>query len=249
MALEDMNMEERDDQERRLQERSRAGVLGSVVALGLSHARLALTVMGRVPLVMLNSVQTVASQGFSPNEPYQESRLKDATGDFYQESRVGSATSDLRQEFRLRDVARDLNRDMRPSNITVRGSASELMNTVARLHRDYAVVVSNFSETICEALEKSASRNDTEVSSKRQPTDANLMDGHKELDGHQEPEDYETEEVRRLSEVRRPPDVRRPSNMRDPSPVRRPSNIRQPSKFQPVRFQLSQSARKKSERE
>jgi len=171
MAIEHDDLQETEDQDRRL--RSRAGILGSVVALGLSHARLAITVVGRVPLVMLHSVQTVAKTGFSSSqEEIGDAPLAEETKvERQQRAREGDfATGDLRQEFRLNDLTRKLNRDLRPGNTTVRGAASDLMDTVARLHRDYAVVVSNFSEVITGAIENFVSDTDKEVSDERQST-------------------------------------------------------------------------------
>jgi hypothetical protein len=77
-------------------------------------------------------------------------------------------SDDLRREFRLKDLTRELSRDSRPGNTTVRGAASDLMDTVARLHRDYAVVVSNFSEVISGALESIVVEKDSDLSGERQ---------------------------------------------------------------------------------
>ncbi len=184
MTTEQRRIDERDDQGRPL--RSRAGVLGSVVALGLAHARLTITVVGRVPLVMLHSVQTAAKTGFSSGgETRQDPGLMDVSSRTVRQANrlmnhstqpttsaahMQYATEDLSQEFRLKDLTRTLNRDIRPNNTTVRGAASDLMDSVARLHRDYAVVVSNFSEVITRAMENMVSNTDTPVRNQRQST-------------------------------------------------------------------------------
>ncbi len=154
MTREYEGLNQREEQERGPRGRSRAGLLGSVVALGLSHARLSMTVLGRVPLVMLNSVQTIAEKGFAPAHPHELDDLDMTPGAQPRpRARANRVAHDLQQEFRIRDVARNLNRDLRPGHVSVRGTASDLMNTVAKLHRDYAVVVSNFSDVISAAIE------------------------------------------------------------------------------------------------
>lgn len=168
----ELNQLDDQDQDQDRPMRSRAGIMGSVVALGLSHARLAITVVGRVPLVMLHSVQTVAKTGFSSTgERRQDAQSIDPNleSEFHARPQEFS-TSNVSKEFRLNDLTRKLNRDMRPDNTTVRGAASDLMDTVARLHRDYAVVVSNFSEVITGAIENFAQDSNTDVSDERQTT-------------------------------------------------------------------------------
>lgn len=172
MTEKDRELNQPDQPEQDRPRRSRAGIAGSVVALGLSHARLAITVVGRVPLVMLHSVQTVAKTGFSSTgERRQDAQAVDPSleTEFHAPQR-DFTTSNVQKEFRLNDLTRRLNRDIRPGNTTVRGAASDLMDTVARLHRDYAVVVSNFSEIITGAIENFVQDTDTGVQDERQGT-------------------------------------------------------------------------------
>jgi len=217
MTAEYQEAEERRNHSHR--NRSKGGMMGSLVALGLAHSRLAITVVGRVPLLMLKSVQTVAERGFSPGEPRQELQSKDAAHEPSLEVpldlRLNKPSYDLEQEFHLKDVARDQNRDLRPSNATVRGAASDLMNTVAKLHRDYAVVVSNFADVICSVMEKYSGDENAEVS--KPDIEVSSVPQLKE----------ESSNVRQLKEV----------------------SVRQPKKFQPTRLQPSQPILKKSERE
>lgn len=243
MTTDDRNHEQ-DDQQRphddqhslrsQWAKRSQQGseVVGSVVALGLSHARFALTVFGKVPLLMLESAQRAAEEDgimprqsrrqradlpsvrpddysdYSERQRWRSSELspqrfdrqehpddlewpqqpddQDTQDERYDQNnqyheydpddqdtrpdpprrserldylaerrsgtRLKGTPENLRDAFRLREKSRGSRHSDSSTGTAIRGAASELMGMVAKLHRDYALVVSDFSDAVCDAL-------------------------------------------------------------------------------------------------